>query len=201
MLDYIKLHANALKAYKRLSDTEFGRAVRAVLQYLEDGTEASLPGKESIMYDVLREQLEQDAAEYERKCSIQRENGRKGGRPRVKPTESEKTHGFLKNPTKPNETQKTHIYIDDDDNIARTQEEHNELFTAAERAGFPVTGATMDALVDLYASHGKQAVLDGIKSCVDHSVLTLAYLRACLAPKPKREGKCEADPTGGFGWL
>ena len=100
-MNYVKLHTDALLAYKRLSDTEFGRAVRAVLQYVEDGTEPNLPGKESIMFDVLREQVERDRKSYDKKVAAQRENGSKGGRPRKnqKPTE---THGFLENPTKKN---------------------------------------------------------------------------------------------------
>ena len=79
-MNYLMLYVDTLRQYKRLSDTEFGRAIRAVLQYLEDGTEASLPGKECIMYDVLREQTERDRKSYEKKMAAQRENGSKGGR-------------------------------------------------------------------------------------------------------------------------
>ena len=43
-MNYLMLYVDTLRQYKRLSDTEFGRAIRAVLQFLEDGTEANLPG-------------------------------------------------------------------------------------------------------------------------------------------------------------
>lgn len=200
MLSYIKLHADALKAYRRLSDTEFGRAIRAVLQYMEDGAEPSLPGKESVMFDVLREQLERDTAEYERKCSKQRENGRKGGRPPRKPNETQITHGFFENPPKPNETQITQENHIEDDNIVRAWEDNQTILAAAEKAGFPTTGAVAEALIDLYSLHGLEKVLAGIKSCVDHSALNLAYLKACMQDKPRASAP-DGDPGKKYGWL
>ena len=193
-MKYIRIPIKHRRAIEELSDPEAGRLIKALIRYADGAEVDQLPGKESGAFSFLRDMVDEDRTKAAKNAATYRENGRKGGRPKNQ-SGFEKTKAVLEKP------KRLHINIDDDDNIARTQEEHNELFAAAERAGFPVTGATMDALVDLYASHGKQAVLDGIKSCVDHSVLTLAYLRACLARKPKREGKCEADPTGGFGWL
>ena len=193
-MKYIRIPLKHRRSIDELSDPEAGRLMKALMHYAESGVVDQMPGKESGAFAFLRDLVDEDKAKSERNAATYRENGKKGGRPKNQ-SGYEKTKAVFEKP------KRLHNIIEDEDDIARTQEEHNELFTAAERAGFPVTGATMDALVDLYASHGKQAVLDGIRSCVDHSVLTLAYLRACLARKPKREGKCEADPTGGFGWL
>lgn len=195
-MNYVKLHTDALYAYRRLSDTEFGRAVRAVLQYTEDGTEPNLPGKESIMFDVLREQVERDRKSYDKKASAQRENGSKGGRPR-KNEKPKETHGFLENPTKPNETQKTQEkekekeYIspltpidggggDDEDDLLRLAGINNSVYDRAKECGFDVNTAVLDRLTELIAVHGADSVLSALEDCADHGAHTIAYLRKVL---------------------
>lgn len=197
-MNYVKLHTDALYAYRRLSDTEFGRAVRAVLQYTEDGTEPNLPGKESIMFDVLREQVERDRKSYDKKASAQRENGSKGGRPR-KNEKPKETHGFLENPTKPNETQKTQEkekekeyisplppYDDDDgedDALLLIARQHDRVFDRAKECGFDTNTAALDRLTDLISVHGADAVLAALDDCVEHGARTIAYLRKVLENK------------------
>lgn len=165
-MNYVKLHTDALLAYKRLSDTEFGRAVRAVLQYVEDGTEPNLPGKESIMFDVLREQVERDRKSYNKKVDAQRENGSKGGRPRKNQKPNE-THGFLENPTKPNETQEKEkekelssvgFFADDDDAIGIAAQ-HSEIFRRMEQFGVSMTGVLMESLIRISAENGLEETL------------------------------------------
>lgn len=192
-MNYVKLHTDALLAYKRLSDTEFGRAVRAVLQYVEDGTDPNLPGKESIMFDVLREQVERDRKSYAKKVEAQRENGSKGGRPRKnqKPTE---THGFLQKPTKPKETHKTQEkekekelsssgFFRDDDEAYAISASHNAVYDRARACGFDVNAATLDRLTALIVDHGAENVLSALDDCVEHGARTLAYLRKVLESK------------------
>ena len=43
-------------------------------------------------------------------------------------------------------------------------------------------------LIALYAEHGLQKVLDGLKSCSDHGAPNLAYLKACLNGSKKEKG-------------
>lgn len=205
-MNYVKLHTDALNAYKRLSDTEFGRAVRAVLQFTEDGTEPNLPGKESIMFDVLREQVERDRKSYEKKASAQRENGSKGGRPR-KNEKPKETHGFLENPTKPNETQKTQEkekekekeYIsplppyddDEDEALLLIARRHDQVFDRAKECGFDTNAATLDRLTELISCHGPDAVLAALDDCVEHGARTIAYLRKVLENKAAKATQAE----------
>lgn len=194
-MNYFMLYVDALRQYKRLSDAEFGRALRAVLQYVEDGTETDLPGKESIMYDVLCAQAERDRKSCDKKLAAQRENGSKGGRPR-------KTHGNPNNPRVFIETQETQEkekeYIppynppkgeDDEEVLLRLNAKHNEVFDKAKDCGFDVNTATLDRLTDLIASHGAEAVLLALDECVEHNARSLAYLRKVLESrsKPKEE--------------
>ena len=201
-MNYLMLYVDTLRQYKRLSDTEFGRAIRAVLQFLEDGTEANLPGKECIMYDVLREQTERDRKSYEKKMAAQRENGSKGGRPRKKAETQENP----KNPwvfSETQESQKTQEkekeeYIppynpptgdDDDDDLLLIAQQNNAVYDRAKECGFATDIATLDRLTELISMHGHQAVLDGLDQCVEYGAKSLAYLRKVVGSSVRAEVK------------
>ena len=210
-MNYLMLYVDTLRQYKRLSDTEFGRAIRAVLQFLEDGTEASLPGKECIMYDVLREQTERDRKSYEKKMAAQRENGSKGGRPRKNTETQEKP----KNPwvfSETQESQKTQEkekeeYIppynppdDDEDDLLLIAQQNNQVYDRAKECGFATDTATLDRLTDLISQFGHQAVLDGLDQCVEYGAKSLVYLRKVVSGKAREEVKTAVrEDTGG--WL
>lgn len=207
-MNYLMLYVDTLRQYKRLSDTEFGRAVRAVLQYIEDGTEASLPGKECIMYDVLREQTERDRKSYEKKSAAQRENGSKGGRPRKKAETQENP----KNPwvfSETQESQKTQEkekeeYIppynpptgDDYDEEAMIAQNEllNEVFDKARDSGFRITQASMDLLSDRLHDYGKETLFYALDKCVKAQAFNFGYLDTVLGNKPKQAIQAPSKP-------
>lgn len=213
-MNYVKLHVDALEAYKRLNDAEFGRGIRALLRYVDSGEESENLGREGLMYDALCAQVKRDRQGYDKYIAAQTENGKKGGRPRKdqKPKETQNNPWVFE---KPKETQKSlrnninNINIiplppsqgdDDDDDLHRIQQEHNEVFDAALRAGFKDCQATFDALVALIAESGSENVLHGIKECVDHNASSLAYLRKVLEGKPRPE-ETPDDPWNGYKFL
>lgn len=191
-MNYVKLFVDTLRQYQRLSDAEFGRALRAVLQYLEDGTEAQLPGKECIMYDVLREQVERDRKSYAKKVSAQRENGSKGGRPR-KSQETQQNPWVFKKPSESQETQEKEKEKESytregflaDDEADAIMAGHQQVFDEAERCGFARNTGTLDALTDMIGEYGVERMLAALQECLTHGATTLAYLRAVLQGKPK----------------
>jgi hypothetical protein len=67
------------------------------------------------------------------------------------------------------------------------QNDQNRVLDAAEDAGFKMTNDVRAALIALYADSGLVKVLDGIKSCSEHGVANLAYLRAVLKGEPKKK--------------
>lgn len=206
-MNYVKLYSDALRQYKRLSDTEFGRALRAVLQYIEDGTEANLPGKECIMYDVLREQVERDRVAYNAKV----ENGKKGGRP---PKNKENLKNLMvisdsKKTEKNQEKEKEYIPpysppkggADDEDDLLFIAQQNNQVYDRAKECGFATDTATLNRLTDLISRYGHQAVLDGLDQCVEYGAKTLAYLRKVVEGQTHKEVKMAAKEDATGGWL
>ena len=82
---------------------------------------------------------------------------------------------------------------DDDDQMIlpeeakKIQTEHDRVLDAAEDAGFKMSNDVRATLIALYADHGLQKVLDGLKSCVEHGAPNLAYLKAVLKGEPRKE--------------
>lgn len=92
----------SLKLLNILNDTEFRRVVNAMAAYVESGTEPDgLKPIEQLAFESQREALDGNIQAYQKTATANRENGKKGGRPRKaiktdwfseKPTE---TDGFL----------------------------------------------------------------------------------------------------------
>ena len=209
-MNYVKIHVDALFAYRRLTDTEFGRGIRALLQYMEDGTEPNLPGKEGLMYDVLREQVERDREAYSKKLAAQTENGKKGGRPRKnqKPNETQQNPWVFK---KPNETQKTQEkekekeyssslppFMDDAAAFSLAAR-HSHVLDAAHAAGFPDNAATFDRLTALISEYSPEWVETALARCVEQGSSRLSYLAAVLEGF-RREGGPREKQTARSAW-
>ena len=75
-----------------------------------------------------------------------------------------------------------------DDEIAKDiQRDQNTVLNAAEDAGFKMSNDVRSALIKLYAEHGLEKILEGLRSCSEHGATNLAYLRACLSGTKKKE--------------
>lgn len=81
-LTYIKIFVDCLDAIEPLDDGERGRLFTALLQYARTGEVPALQGNERFLFPVLRGQLDREAAAYVQQCQVNRENGKRGGRPR-----------------------------------------------------------------------------------------------------------------------
>ena len=74
-----------------------------------------------------------------------------------------------------------------DEDAHEIQNNQNRVLDAAEDAGFKMSNDVRSSLIKLYAEHGLEKILDGIKSCSEHGATNLAYLRACLSGTKKKE--------------
>lgn len=99
----------SFKLLNILDDKAFRHVITAMAAYVEKGEEPEgLEPIEQLAFESQREALDGNIQTYRKTAAANRENGRKGGRPR-KP---KKTDGFLEKPmetqAEPNETHETH---------------------------------------------------------------------------------------------
>ena len=100
----IRIFNDAYETINSLSDDEAGRLIKALILYNINGTESKLERVEEIAFKMLKAQINRDIQSRKEFLEKQRENGKKGGRPR-------KPNGFLENPENPTvfkKTQKSH---------------------------------------------------------------------------------------------
>ena len=97
-------------AIKHMTDAQAGALLKAIYSYQETGnTEISDPAI-SLVFDIVRQKMDEDSEKYDQVCSVRSANGKKGGRP-LKASGSnddtvddaaseEKANGFSENQTK-----------------------------------------------------------------------------------------------------
>lgn len=212
-MKYLKVWVDFLPVLSTLNDAEVGRLFIAMLNYAATGEEpAEFQGNERFLWAVAKRDIDV-AAERDEKF---RQNGMKGGRPKKEePTETKrnqtKPNETKNNQTKPSESKvnlqdktrqdmtrqdKTLTFIDDAD-AGKVLEEQNRVLDAAEDAGFKVSNNVRAALINLYAENGLDKMLEGIKACTEHGVTNLAYLKAVLSGKPKKQDGFEQRDYSG----
>lgn len=122
-LSYVKLFADTSGAVDLLSDAEAGRLFKAILHGIA-GEVDELPGQEKLVYAMLKAQFERDADAYEQYSEKQRENGKKGGRPK-------KPSGFSENPKNPTVFSETQKSQDKDYNKDKDEEKDKDSLLCA----------------------------------------------------------------------
>lgn len=93
MAKYLKIFTDAETKYQKLSDAEFGRLIRAGLHYKETGEEIELTGRESLLWDGMKLDIDKDNAKYNSLCAARSEAGQKGATARwQKDSKNSKSH-------------------------------------------------------------------------------------------------------------
>lgn len=79
-----------------LTDEQLGRLLRAVMEYEKTQIVPELDGIIKMAFSFIKAQLDRDREKYEDKCAKNKENGKKGGRPRkqTEKNETKKTERF-----------------------------------------------------------------------------------------------------------
>ena len=179
-------HDDYLEKTARLSDSELGRVFRALMVYHRNHTEPELNERESMVFDFIKVDIDRTEKKYQENCDKNREIRlaaiEKNERERSSTNVNERDQ-YKENKIK--EKEKTISFIDVND-AKQIVSDHDKVLSAAENAGFARNDATRAKLIDLYAIHGLQKVLDGIGSCVDHGASNIAYLSAVLKGEPKK---------------
>ena len=82
LASYLKLFVDCLEKYQKLSDSEFGRLVRAALRYKATGAEPTDLGREELLWDGIKLDIDRDTEKYANVVADRSEAGKKGGRPK-----------------------------------------------------------------------------------------------------------------------
>ena len=96
--EYTKLWVSYWEYFEPLTDQEVGRLVRGMLCYKRTGALPELTGNERFVWPAIQRDIDEGIRAQEEFLAKQTANGKKGGRPRKKPS---------KNPTLFSETQKS----------------------------------------------------------------------------------------------
>ena len=78
MACYLKLFVDSLEKYQKLNDTEFGRLVRAALRYKATGAEPDDLGREALLWDGMRLDIDRDNESYQTVVEARASAGKKG---------------------------------------------------------------------------------------------------------------------------
>jgi hypothetical protein len=92
------LHIDTLAVLDELTDEQAGLLFKAIKSY-QIGLNPELDFALRMAFLPFELQFKRDAANYEKTCEKNRENGSKGGRPK-KPTESQETQSVILKPKK-----------------------------------------------------------------------------------------------------
>ena len=87
-----------------LTDEQLGQLLRTVMEYERTQIVPELDGIVKMAFSFIKAQLDRDREKYEDRCAKNKENGKKGGRPKQNQTVIVKTERFSR---KPNKSQKT----------------------------------------------------------------------------------------------
>lgn len=212
------VHRELYQGTRRLSDGELGKLFRGMMQYAFAGELPDLNGREGLVFDMVQQAMDEDRERYESKAEANRENGKRGGRPK-KTAETQENQTVLeitqenqtvfsethKNPQNPITTINNNSsscsssiraregFIGDEEAFMH-QRAISAVLDAAERAGFAQDTATMDKLTDLAAEHGAETVVKAIDVANNQGKSSLAYLRGILSRWKENGGPTDKRP-------
>ena len=88
-LVYIKVYKDFINIAEALDNGQRGKLFLAMLQYANGREVTPLQGAEQIAFLMLKGQIDRDQSEHDTRSEINRENGRKGGRPPKTPQDEQ----------------------------------------------------------------------------------------------------------------
>lgn len=103
------LFTDHLQLVEELSDEQAGKLMKGVLRYAsgDDGVVFS-DGITRVVFKAIKTSIDRANEKYERICQRNRDNGKKGGRPKIEnPDEPKKPTGLSGNPKNPDEPRRT----------------------------------------------------------------------------------------------
>ena len=122
-MKYLKVFYDWPETTQYLKPAQKGELIDALVRYArgEADAESSLKGAALALFPSFKRQIDSDADAYASQTERNRENGKKGGRPRKEPTETQENPlGFSETQEKPRQRIKTKTKNKDKDNTTVT---------------------------------------------------------------------------------
>lgn len=96
------LYCDQQGVFNMLPDEQAGKLIKHIFAYVNDENPESEDLLLTIAFEAIKTQLKRDLKKYENYIDKQKENGRKGGRPKTQPflDETQKTQAFFQKPKK-----------------------------------------------------------------------------------------------------
>ena len=82
---YLKVFFDWQERFQKLSDAELGRLLRAAISYKRDGLVPQLTGREELLFDGLKLEIDRDIEAYDAMCRSRQSAGRAGAAARWQP--------------------------------------------------------------------------------------------------------------------
>lgn len=208
---YLKVFVDWLERYRKLSDAEFGRLVRAAIAYKATGNQPNLSGREELLFDGIKLDIDRDQAKYDSTCSSRSEAGKKGAQSRWQNDKNSKCHL----PSGKNDQDKDKDQEDivprargndngawlSDEEAAALEADLDAVLTEAQAIGIPMSQRDMDRGTSLVADYSAGWVLEALKRAVDApgTARSWRYVEAILRNARKEGGfdaKSREAPLG-----
>lgn len=93
------LYTDLIHTFEQLTDAQAGRLIKHLFRYVNDKNPQPPDKITTIAFEPIKQQLKRDLKKWEKYIEKQRDNGKKGGRPK-EPTETQKTQAFSEEPKK-----------------------------------------------------------------------------------------------------
>lgn len=176
MKDSFVFYRSFIEAGEDLDGDTFKRLIMAIGKYAMDGTEPELQGVDNALFKSWRPLVDKANERYEK----QRENGKKGGRPKKTPKNPKKPNETQNNPTEPNPNLNDNVNVNVNDNVndnvnAREKENDKKKKPARHRYGeYKHVLLSDDQHRKLVEKHGEQKAVELIK-ILDEGIESKGY--------------------------
>ena len=214
MRDYFKARLGWGAGLDALSDAQAGRLCKALWAYAGRGETNRLDGAEGALLSVFVTELRQDSEHFEKVSRARSKAGTASAMARqtnANKTEQQEhvlTKGtYVDKANKPERNEHMLAYVQKEEAQPRSREVGGgfltedeadslaialqEVYDAAERAGFPNNPATMDKLTELSASFSPARVIAALDIATERGKTSIGYLRGILS---RENAEPEAAP-------
>ena len=207
--DFI-FHLEYREQIDMLSTEQKGELLDALCDYAQTGeVQVELDPLTKMCFSIIRQRMDRDTENYEKKCERLRANGSKGGRPSK--TEEEKPNGFSENQMVSDKNQKNQMGVDPDPDPDPDPEPDKEQ-TQGTRATHPKTDqidykAVIDSFnqictslpkVDTFSESRKKAIRSMLRT---RSPDELKELFVRTQASPFLRGENDTGWTASFDWI